>query len=336
MIREAIRTLAERRDIGHDMAKAVMNEIMDNTVSEVEKAAYLTALAIKGETVGEITGSAEAMRDHCVKFLNDEDVLEIIGTGGDKSNSFNISSTAALVIAAAGVPVAKHGSRASHSKAGAADMYEALGVNIRLDPDRASQVLKEIGMIFLFAQNYHIAMKYVGPVRKELGIRTVFDFLGPLANPAGATMELMGVYDESLCRPLGQVLSNLGVKRALVVYGQDSMDEISMSAPTTVCEVRDGWIKNYTIKPEDFGLVRCRKEDLTGGTAKENAEICRRILSGRDRGPKRDAVLINAGAALYMAGKENSIKEGVELAAHTIDCGAAFEKMDQFISATNQ
>lgn len=336
MIREAIQKLANKEDIGYDVAKQVMNEIMDNKASEVQKAAYLTAFAMKGETVEEITGSAEAMREHCVKFLNDQDVLEIVGTGGDKSNSFNISSTAALVISAAGVPVAKHGNRAASSKSGAADMYEALGVNIRLDPDKASQILKDIGMIFLFAQNYHIAMKYVGPVRKELGIRTVFNILGPLANPAGASMELMGVYDESLCQPLGQVLYNLGVKKALVVYGQDKLDEISMSAPTTVCEIRNGWIKNYEIKPEDFGLTRCRKEDLVGGTAAENAQICRDILSGKDKGPKLDAVLINAGAALYLAGKTDSIKEGIDLARETVESGAAYRKMQDFIERTNE
>ena len=336
MIRDAIIKLAAKEDIGYEAAKAVMNEIMNNEASEVQKAAYLTALAMKGETVEEITGSAEAMRSHCVKFLNDQDVLEIVGTGGDRSNSFNISSTAALVISAGGVPVAKHGNRAASSKSGAADMYEALGVNIRLEPEKASAVLKELGMIFLFAQNYHIAMKYVGPVRKELGIRTIFNILGPLANPAGASMELMGVYDESLCQPLGQVLYNLGVKKALVVYGQDRLDEISMSAPTTVCEVRDGWVKNYEIKPEDFGLERCLKEDLVGGTGGENAQICRDILSGKENGPKRGAVVINAGAALYLAGKAESIAGGVKMAQEIIDSGAAKKKLEEFVRLTNE
>ena len=262
MIREAIIKLSNGEDIGYEMAEAVMNEIMSGDASEVQKAAYLTALSMKGETIEEITASAKEMRRHCVKFLNDQDVLEIVGTGGDRSNSFNISTTSSIVIAAAGVPVAKHGNRAASSKSGAADCFEALGVNIRLEPEKAQEVLKKINLIFLFAQNYHISMKYVGPVRRELGIRTIFNILGPLANPAGANMEVMGVYDEALCQPLAQVLHKLGVNKALVVYGQDKLDEISMSAPTTVCEVRDGWVRNYEICPEDFGFERCSKEEL--------------------------------------------------------------------------
>ena len=336
-MKEILAKLVEGKDLTKEEAMKAQELILTGQATEAQIACFLTALRMKGETLDEITGLAAVLRNKANTISPKvADYVDFVGTGGDCTYSFNISTTSAFVVAAAGLPVAKHGNRSISSKSGAGDVLEALGVNISADPAVVEKCVETVGIGFMFAPHFNPAMKYVGPVRKELGIRTVFDFLGPLANPAGATMELMGVYDESLCRPLGQVLSNLGVKRALVVYGQDSMDEISMSAPTTVCEVRDGWIKNYTIKPEDFGLVRCRKEDLTGGTAKENAEICRRILSGRDRGPKRDAVLINAGAALYMAGKENSIKEGVELAAHTIDCGAAFEKMDQFISATNQ
>jgi anthranilate phosphoribosyltransferase len=275
------------------------------------------------------------MRRHCVKFLNDQDVLEIVGTGGDRSNSFNISTTSSIVIAAAGVPVAKHGNRAASSKSGAADCFEALGVNIRLEPEKAQEVLKKINLIFLFAQNYHISMKYVGPVRRELGIRTIFNILGPLANPAGANMEVMGVYDESLCQPLAQVLHKLGVNKALVVYGQDKLDEISLSAPTTICEIRDGWFKTSVVRPEDFGFERCAKGDLVGGTPAENAEITLAILNG-EKGPKRNAVLLNAGASLYICGKANSMKEGIALAAEIIDSGKALKTLNALIEVSNR
>ena len=330
MIREAIIKLSNGEDIGYEMAEAVMNEIMSGDASEVQKAAYLTALSMKGETIEEITASAKEMRRHCVKFLNDQDVLEIVGTGGDRSNSFNISTTSSIVIAAAGVPVAKHGNRAASSKSGAADCFEALGVNIRLEPEKAQEVLKKINLIFLFAQNYHISMKYVGPVRRELGLRTIFNILGPLATPAGANMEVMGVYDEALCQPLAQVLHKLGVNKALVVYGQDKLDEISMSAPTTVCEVRDGWVRNYEICPEDFGFERCSKEELVGGSPEENAQITMDILTGKEQGPKRNVVLMNSGAALYLAGKADSIADGITLAAESIDSGKALAKLDEY------
>ena len=334
MIREAILKLAKKEDIGYDMAKEVMNEIMSDQASEVQKSAYLTALSMKGETIGEITASAEEMRNHCIRLLHDMDVLEIVGTGGDGANTFNISTTSSLVIASGGVPVAKHGNRAASSKSGAADVLEALGVNITVSPEKSAKILEEIGICFLFAQNYHIAMKYVGPVRRELGIRTIFNILGPLANPAGANMELMGVYDEELVEPLAKVLFNLGVKNAMVVYGQDKLDEISMSAPTTVCEIKDGVFSNYVIQPEDFGYTRCKKEDLVGGTPAENAEITRAILSG-EKGPKRDAVALNSGAALYIAGRAASLKEGVKMAEELIDSGKAKEKLEEFIRYSN-
>lgn len=336
MIKEAIIKLSNKEDIGYEMAEAVMCEIMSGEASEVQKAAYLTALSMKGETIGEITASAKEMRRHCVKFLNDQDVLEIVGTGGDKSNSFNISTTSSLIISAGGVPVAKHGNRAASSRSGAADCFEALGVNIRVDPMKGAEILKEIGLIFLFAQNYHISMKHVGPVRRELGIRTIFNILGPLANPAGANMEVMGVYDESLCEPLAQVLYNLGVNKALVVYGQDKLDEISMSAPTTVCEVRDGWVRKYEIKPEDFGFKRCRKEELVGGTAEENAQITMDILTGKEKGPKRDVVLMNAGAAFYLAGKTDTIADGINYAAEILDSGEAYRKLMDYVRLSNE
>lgn len=325
MIKEAIIKLSKKQDLAYAEAEAVMDEIMSGQATPVQMSSYLTALSLKGETIDEITASAAGMRAHCIKLLHNLDVLEIVGTGGDGSNSFNISTTSSLVIAAGGVPVAKHGNRAASSKSGAADVLEALGVKITLTPERSAEILKKINICFLFAQNYHIAMKYVAPIRKELGIRTVFNILGPLSNPAGANMELMGVYDQSLVEPLAQVMANLGVNRGMVVYGQDSLDEISMCAPTSVCEIRDGKFTSYEITPEQFGYERCEKGALTGGTPAENAEITKAILKGEEKGPKRQAVCLNAGAALYIAGKAASIEEGVKLAESLIDSGAALK-----------
>ena len=336
MIKEAIIKLSKKQDLAYAEAEAVMDEIMSGQATPVQMSAYLTALALKGETIDEITASAAGMRAHCIKLLHNLDVLEIVGTGGDGSNSFNISTTSSLVIAAGGVPVAKHGNRAASSKSGAADVLEALGVKITLTPERSAEILKKINICFLFAQNYHIAMKYVAPIRKELGIRTVFNILGPLSNPAGANMELMGVYDQSLVEPLAQVMANLGVNRGMVVYGQDSLDEISMCAPTSVCEIRDGKFTSYEITPEQFGYERCEKGALTGGTPAENAEITKAILKGEEKGPKRQAVCLNAGTALYIAGKAASIEEGVELAESLIDSGAALKKLEEFVEETNK
>ena len=336
MIKEAIIKLSKKQDLAYAEAEAVMDEIMSGQATPVQMSAYLTALALKGETIDEITASAAGMRAHCIKLLHNLDVLEIVGTGGDGSNSFNISTTSSLVIAAGGVPVAKHGNRAASSKSGAADVLEALGVKITLTLERSAEILKKINICFLFAQNYHIAMKYVAPIRKELGIRTVFNILGPLSNPAGANMELMGVYDQSLVEPLAQVMANLGVNRGMVVYGQDSLDEISMCAPTSVCEIRDGKFTSYEITPEQFGYERCEKGALTGGTPAENAEITKAILKGEEKGPKRQAVCLNAGAALYIAGKAASIEEGVKLAEFLIDNGAALKKLEEFVEETNK
>ena len=336
MIKEAIIKLSKKQDLAYAEAEAVMDEIMSGQATPVQMSAYLTALALKGETIDEITASAAGMRAHCIKLLHNLDVLEIVGTGGDGSNSFNISTTSSLVIAAGGVPVAKHGNRAASSKSGAADVLEALGVKITLTPERSAEILKKINICFLFAQNYHIAMKYVAPIRKELGIRTVFNILGPLSNPAGANMELMGVYDQSLVEPLAQVMANLGVNRGMVVYGQDSLDEISMCAPTSVCEIRDGKFTSYEITPEQSGYERCEKGALTGGTPAENAEITKAILKGEEKGPKRQAVCLNAGAALYIAGKAASIEEGVKLAESLIDSGAALKKLEEFVEETNK
>lgn len=336
MIKEDIIKLSKKQDLAYAEAEAVMDEIMSGQATPVQMSAYLTALALKGETIDEITASAAGMRAHCIKLLHNLDVLEIVGTGGDGSNSFNISTTSSLVIAAGGVPVAKHGNRAASSKSGAADVLETLGVKITLTPERSAEILKKINICFLFAQNYHIAMKYVAPIRKELGIRTVFNILGPLSNPAGANMELMGVYDQSLVEPLAQVMANLGVNRGMVVYGQDSLDEISMCAPTSVCEIRDGKFTSYEITPEQFGYERCEKGALTGGTPAENAEITKAILKGEEKGPKRQAVCLNAGAALYIAGKAASIEEGVKLAESLIDSGAALKKLGEFVEETNK
>lgn len=335
MIKEAIQKLAKKEDLSYAVAKEVMNEIMSGEASEVQKSAYLTALSMKGETIDEITASVEEMRNHCVKLLHDMEVLEIVGTGGDGSNSFNISTTSSIVISAGGVPVAKHGNRAASSKSGAADCLEALGVNIKVSPEKSAELLKKIGICFLFAQNYHIAMKYVGPVRKELGIRTIFNILGPLANPAGANMQVMGVYEEELVEPLARVLSNLGVMKAMVVYGQDKLDEISMSAPTSVCEIHDGEFRCYTIEPEQFGFTKCKKEDLVGGTPEENARITNSILNG-DKGPQRNAVVMNAGAGLYIADAADTLEAGVRMAEELIDSGKAKARLEEFVRLSNE
>lgn len=336
MIKEAIHKLVKKEDLTYEESKAVMNEIMNGSASPVQMSSYLTALSLKGETIDEITGSASGMRENCVKLLHNMDVLEIVGTGGDGSNSFNISTTSSIVISACGVPVAKHGNRASSSKCGAADLLEALGVNINVSPEKSQQLLSDINICFLFAQNYHIAMKYVAPVRKELGIRTVFNVLGPLSNPAGANMELMGVYDESLVFPLAKVMQNLGVKRGMVVYGEDRLDEISVCAETKVCEIDGSELKMYEITPEYFGYKRADKSELSGGSAEENKEITLEILKGIDTGAKKDAVCLNAGSALYIAGKVQNIRQGVEMAEECIKSGRAYSQLERFIVESNR
>lgn len=336
MIREAIIKLSKRQDLTYTEAEKVMDEIMSGQATPVQMSAYLTALSLKGETIDEITASAAGMRAHCIKLLHEMDVLEIVGTGGDGSNSFNISTTSSLVIAAGDVPVAKHGNRAASSRSGAADVLEALGVKINLTPERSAEILKKINICFLFAQNYHIAMKYVAPIRKELGIRTVFNILGPLSNPAGAKMELMGVYEKALVEPLAQVMANLGVKRGMVVYGKDCLDEISICAPTYVCEIKEGSFKSYEITPEQFGYPCCEKGALEGGTPSENARVTMAILKGEETGPKRQAVCLNAGAALYLAGRAADLNEGVRMAENIIDSGKALQKLEEFVRETNR
>ena len=339
MIQDAIIKIVQKEDLSYEESNAVMNEIMSGETTPTQNAAFLAALSTKStraETIDEISGCAAAMRDHAIKFdTNGLETLEIVGTGGDGAHSINISSTAAIVIAAAGVPVTKHGNVAASSKSGAANVLEALGINVKLEPAKMEQVLQKTGICFLHAQVYHTSMKYVGAIRKELGFRTVFNILGPLTNPAHPTMQVLGVYDEYLLQPMAQVLSSLGVKRGMVVYGQDKLDEVSISAPTSVCEFKDGWYKTYTIQPEDFGLTRGTKQDIEGGEPEYNAQISRAILSGELTGPKRDVVLLNAACGLYVAGKAECIQDGIALAAELIDTGKALEKLEEFVAASN-
>ena len=336
MIKEAIVKIVDKQDLTYDEAYTVMNEIMSGETTPTQNAAFLAALSTKStraETTAEIAGCAAAMRDHAVRVESDYDLFEIVGTGGDNAGSFNISTTSALVAAAGGMKVAKHGNRAASSKCGTADCLEALGVNIDQSPDKCRELLDKVGICFFFAQKYHTSMKYVGAIRKELGFRTVFNILGPLTNPGSPKMQLLGVYDEYLVEPLAQVLIDLGVRRGMVVYGKDKLDEISMSAPTKVCEFKDGWFRSYTISPEDFGLTRCEKKDLVGGTPAENAAITRAILGG-ERGAKRDAVLMNAGASLCIGGKADNMADGIKLAGEIIDSGKALETLENFIKVS--
>jgi anthranilate phosphoribosyltransferase len=338
MIKEAIVKIVSKEDLTYEEAYTVMNEIMSGETTATQNAAFLAALSTKSaraETTDEIAGCAAAMRAHATKVETGMDVFEIVGTGGDNAQSFNISTTSALIAAAGGMKVAKHGNRAASSLCGTADCLEALGVNISQNPARCVELLKEVGMCFFFAQKYHTSMKYVGAIRKELGFRTVFNILGPLTNPASPSMQLLGVYDGYLAEPLTRVLTSLGVKRGMVVYGQDKLDEISLSSPTTICEIKDGWYKTYVITPEDFGFERCKKEDLKGGTPAENAQITLDILNGV-KGHKRNAALLNAGAALYIGGKAKDMKEGIALAEELIDTGKAMATLQKFIEISNR
>ncbi len=338
MIKEAIVKIVSKEDLTYGEAYAVMNEIMSGETTPTQNAAFLAALSAKSaraETTDEIAGCAAAMRDHATRVDTGMDIFEIVGTGGDNAHSFNISTTSALVAAAGGMKVAKHGNRAASSQCGTADCLEALGVNIQQSPAKCIELLNEVGMCFFFAQKYHTSMKYVGAIRKELGFRTVFNILGPLTNPGSPSMQLLGVYDGYLVEPLAQVLVDLGVKRGMVVYGMDKLDEISLSAPTKVCEIRDGWFKSSIITPEDFGFERCTKDDLKGGTPAENAAITRAILGG-EKGHKRNAVLMNAGASLYIGGKADSMRDGIALAADIIDSGKALVTLEKFIEVSNR
>lgn len=335
MIEQAIQKLSAGQDLTLEETRDAMRQIMDGDATDAQIASFLTAMHIKGETIDEITACAMVLREKCIRILPEKEALDIVGTGGDRSNTFNISTTSSMVIAAGGVPIAKHGNRSMSSKCGAADVLEALGVNISIEPERSQEVLNKAGICFLFAQKYHASMRFAGPVRKEIGIPTVFNYIGPLSNPAMATMQLMGVYDPKLVEPLAKVLSNLGLKRGMVVYG-NGIDEATVTGPTTICEFNNGALRTYTITPEEFGLKRCELKDLLGGFAAENAVITNDILTGKDRGPKRDAVLLNAGLSLYIGGKAAAITEGVQMAARLIDSGAAKAKLDEFVALTNQ
>ena len=339
MIKEAIIKIVGKGDLSYDEAYAVMSEIMSGGTTPTQNAAFLAALSTKNtraETIAEISGCAAAMREHATKVdTSGMETMEIVGTGGDNAHTFNISTTAALVLASGGVKVAKHGNRAASSDCGAADCLEALGVNLDTGPEKCRELLQRVGICFMFAQKYHTSMKYVGSIRRELGFRTVFNILGPLTNPARPTFQLLGVYDELLLSPLAQVLGDLGVKRGMVVCGQDVMDEVSLSAPTSVCAFRDGWYRRFEINPEELGFKLCKKSDLVGGTPEVNAKITRNILAG-GKGPQRDVVLLNAGAAFFACGAEDSIAAGVKRAAELIDSGAAAKKLEEFAAESQR
>ena len=336
MIQQAIHDVIEGQDLSFEAAKEVMNEIMSGETTPAQMAAFLTGLRMKGETIDEITACATVMREKGLKLEPNFAVIDIVGTGGDEAGTFNISTTSAFVVAAGGVPVAKHGNRSVSSKSGAADVLENLGVNFKLTVEQSEQILKDTGMCFMFAQSYHSSMKYAGPVRKEMGVRTIFNILGPLANPAGATMQLLGVYDEKLVEPLAKVLSNLGVNRGLVVCGNDGLDEATVTGPTRVCEIRFGELTMYEITPEQFGFSRCSLPELVGGNPEENAQITRDILTGKLTGPKRDIVVFNSALSLYLGIDDCTIGDCVALANDLIDSGKAAAKLEEFAKATNK
>ena len=338
MIRDAIIKLVNKGDLTFDESYTVMNEIMNGETTATQNAAFLAALTTKNtraETEAEIHGCAQAMREHAKPFEHPYDVLDIVGTGGDGSNTFNISTVSSIVISSAGIKVAKHGNRAASSKSGAADCLEALGINIRQSPEKALELLKDPGICFLFAQEYHASMKHVASVRKELGFRTVFNILGPLTNPAKPKYQVLGIYDNALLGPLAHVLSTLGVERGMVVHGQDHMDEISCSARTTVCEINKGNFRSYEIEPEDFGIRRCLKTDIAGGTPEENAAMAVDILNGV-KGPRFDTVTLNAGAGLYVGGAAKSLADGVELAEKLLLDGTAMKQLEKYRKASNE
>ncbi|ROR31850.1 anthranilate phosphoribosyltransferase [Mobilisporobacter senegalensis] len=335
MIQEAIYKLMNREDLTLGLAEAVMDEIMGGEATNAQISSFITAMRMKGESIDEITACALSMRKHGTKLNPDMDVLEIVGTGGDEAFTFNISTISSFVISAAGIPVAKHGNRSVSSKCGSADVLEALGVNIDIPVEKSEKILKETGLCFMFAPRYHSSMKYAAPVRKELGVRTIFNILGPLASPARANLQLLGVYDENLVEPLAKVLANLGVKRAMVVHGHDGLDEVTLTASSTVCEVNNGNLNSFFLDPRQLGFEYCEPEDLVGGDPKENAEIARRILNG-EKGPKRDIVVLNSAVCLYMTYNDITLRECVKMAADMIDSGKAMEQLNQFIKLSNE
>ncbi len=335
MIKEAIQKLLNREDLSLEMTKSVMNEIMSGNATNAQIASFITAMRMKGETIDEITACAMIMREYGTKLNFEGDVLDIVGTGGDQAFTFNISTLSSLVVSAAGVPVAKHGNRSVSSMCGSADVLEALGVKIDIPVSKSERILREIGICFMFAPYYHSSMKYAAPVRKELGVRTIFNILGPLASPARANHQLLGVYDENLVEPLARVLSNLGIKKAMVVHGHDGLDEITLTTSSTVCEINNGYLNSFFLDPRQFGFEYCKPEDLIGGSPKENAEIAERILKG-EKGPKRDIVLLNSAVCLYMFYNNITLRECVKLAADIIDSGKALEQLNRFVRLSNE
>lgn len=335
MIKAALHKVINNEDLTYEEALETMKEIMTGEASQIQMAAFLTALRMKGETITEITACAKGMRAVGTHLQPKKEVLEIVGTGGDEVGTFNISTTSAFVVAAAGVPVAKHGNRSISSKSGAGDVLEALGVNISADPEVVEKCVEEVGIGFMFAPHFNPAMKYVGPVRNEMGIRTVFNTLGPLSNPSRAKAMVVGVYLPSLTEVIAGAMVNLGVERGFVVSGEDNMDEFTLTGPSIVSEIKDGKVETYEITPEQFGLKRCKIEELQGGDGAVNAQITKDILSGKERGAKREIVLLNAGAALYIGGKADSIEEGIRIAGETIDSGKAMETLESMVKTTN-
>lgn len=335
MIQKAIHDVIDGKDLDFDTTKAVMNEIMSGGATHAQMGSFLTALRMKGETIDEITACATVMREKGLKLHPRHDVIDIVGTGGDEAGTFNISTTSSFVVAAGGVPVAKHGNRSVSSKSGAADVLERLGVNISLNVEQSEKVLEETSMCFMFAPVYHSSMKYAAPVRKEMGVRTIFNILGPLSNPAGATMQLLGVYSRDLIEPLARVLSNLGVNRGLVVCGEDGLDEATVTGVTHVCEIRFGKFTQYDITPEQFSISRSSLADLAGGSPQDNAAITRDILNGTLKGPKRDMVILNSAMSLYLGIDDCSISDCILKAGELIDSGRAYKKLEEYIRATN-
>jgi anthranilate phosphoribosyltransferase len=333
MIKEAIATLVSGRSLTADEAAQVMEEIMQGEATPAQFGAFVTALRLKGETVDEIVGLARTMKARAIPVTIDEPVVDTCGTGGDGSQTFNISTTAAFVAAGAGLKVAKHGNRAMSSQCGSADVLEALGIKIDLSAEQVQRCLQEAGIGFMFAPSFHPAMKYAAVPRREIGIRTVFNILGPLTNPAGAKAQVLGVADDSLVEKMALALQYLGCNHALVVHGEDGLDEITTSGKTHVCEVKGGHIVNYTISPEKIGLAQSDADSLKGGSAKENAELLRNILNGTP-GPQRDAVLMNTAAVLLAGDKVETLQRGVELAQKTIDSGEALNKLEQLIKVS--
>lgn len=335
-MKEILAKLVAGNDLSVEEAKKAQEIILTGQATDAQIAAFLTALRMKGETIDEITGLASVLRDKANTIAPKVDKhVDLVGTGGDCTYSFNISTTSAFVVAAAGLPVAKHGNRSISSKSGAGDVLEALGVNISADPDVVSRCVETVGIGFMFAPHFNPAMKYVGKVRKELGFRTVFNTLGPLSNPSRAKAMVVGVYDKNLTETIANAMMNMGVERALVVSGNDNMDEITLTGATTISEIKDNTVNTYTVTPEQFGFETVELKELQGGDGKVNAKITKDILSGKEKGAKRNIVLLNAGATLYAGGMCSSIEEGIKLAQKTIDSGKAASIIDALVEASN-